>query len=239
MKPLSPLSRIHFLFAVVHEARPFLTALGHCGRAVRRVRGELRGAEAAWEFQGGTIRVSGMGARNAAATAEGLELAEGDLVITSGFAGGLNAVLATGDVVYEVDPGQTALAAALAATGARLVSFACEPRVASSREEKAVLRGRTKADVVEMESGVIRQVCRRRGVPSATVRVISDAAHEDLPLDFNALMTPDFRMDYGKLAWRLVRSPGRIPALMQFQQRLGKAAGKLATTLLILLAPDR
>ena len=50
----------------------------------------------------------------------------------------------------------------------------------------------TGADAVEMESEVIRAMSVGKRASSASpCASISDAAHEDLPLDFNALMTPE------------------------------------------------
>ena len=93
----------------------------------------------------------------------------------------------------------------------------------------------TGADAVEMESEVIHAVCRECGIPCATVRVISDAASENLPLDFNALAKPDLSLDYGKLAWAVARSPGKIGALLKLQKRTRFAAERLADTLSKLL----
>ena len=98
-------------------------------------------------------------------------------------------------------------------------------------EEKRALRASTGADAVEMESGVIRVICRERGILSATVRVISDAANEDLPFDFNRLMDANQNLSYGKLALASVKSPGKIGALLKLQKRTRLAAEKLAEVL--------
>jgi hypothetical protein len=63
------------------------------------------------------------------------------------------------------------------------------------------------------------------------VRVILDTANEDLPLDFNQLMTADQKMSYGKLALALAKSPGKVGALLRLRQQTEAAAGKLAEVL--------
>jgi hypothetical protein len=93
------------------------------------------------------------------------------------------------------------------------------------------LRAETGADAVEMESAAIHAVCRERGIPCATVRVISDTANEDLPLDFNALSKPDKNLDFGKLFLAIARSPGKIGALMELQRKTKFAAEQLAEVL--------
>jgi hypothetical protein len=68
-------------------------------------------------------------------------------------------------------------------------------------------------------------------VRCATVRVISDIADENLPLDFNALTTPEMTMDFFKLAMAVAKSPGRIPSLLRLQRQTATAAKALAEAL--------
>jgi hypothetical protein len=63
------------------------------------------------------------------------------------------------------------------------------------------------------------------------VRVISDTAEEDLPLDFNALSKPDKSLDFGKLAWAIAKSPAKIKALLDLQKKTAFAAQQLASVL--------
>ena len=176
-----------------------------------------------------------------------------NLVLTCGFAGGLNPDLKPGEVVFELTdrrgefhepqtktelgarvtrPSESSsLRKKLAAAGAKPAKFFCTDRIATTAAEKKKLRAETGADAVEMESEVIQAICREHTIPCATVRVISDTASEDLPLDFNALAKPDKSLDYGKLAWAIAMSPGKIGALLKLRKRTRFAAERLAEVL--------
>lgn len=198
-------------FAVEEEARPF-RRLAH-GRA------------------GLQVHVTGMGRTHAERVGrETLDAHPAKLVLTCGFAGGLKPEFASGTVLFSADaaPG---LEPALRQAGAHAATFCCAPRVATTAREKRALRESTGADAVEMESEVIRALCRERGVPGATVRVILDPANQDLPLDFNALMTADQQMNYVRLARELMRSPAKVPALLKMRQTSAAAAVALAKVL--------
>ena len=175
--------------------------------------------------------ITGMGRSNAA---EGLRAAVAavrpEQVLTCGFAGGLNPALALGTVLFDQDY-DMGLAGTLSGLGAISARFHCSRRVAITAEEKRALWSSTGADAVEMESSVIRTLCHEWKIPSATLRVISDTAADDLPLDFNALMTSDDRIDYGKLARAVLASPRKIPQLISFQRQTMTAARELGRVL--------
>jgi len=156
------------------------------------------------------------------------------LVLTCGFAGGLNPDLKLGDVLFESGKRKAEsgnLEEQLLAAGAKPAKFFCADRIATTVAEKKKLRDETGADAVEMESAAIHAVCAERGIPCATVRVISDTANEDLPLDFNALVKPDKSLDYGKLFLAIAKSPGKVGALMELQKKTRFAAEQLAAVL--------
>ena len=175
--------------------------------------------------------VTGMGARNAGRVARATLAADRPaLVLTCGYAGGLNPALPPLTLVFSADAPER-VATALGKLGARAGRFHCAPRVAITAAEKRVLFAETGADAVEMESGVIRRICGELGIPCVTLRVISDAANEDLPLDFNRLTTPEQNLSFAKLAWAVATAPGKISALLALGKRTSAAAGKLGAAL--------
>jgi uridine phosphorylase len=239
-------------FALKEEAAPFRkVAARHPGVITLTTGiGRANAEKSMREFLAGGASVPASRAWPAAACSRlAGTLAPPDLVLTCGFAGGLNPDLKLGDVIFEIHSGSSRRESAqtksgedleptdvgcyekLVAAGAKPAKFFCADRVATTAAEKRTLRDETGADAVEMESAAICAVCAERGIPCATIRVISDTAGEDLPLDFNALAKPDKSLDYGKLAWAIARSPGKIGALMELQKKTNFAAEKLAAVL--------
>ncbi|MGO8925588.1 MAG: hypothetical protein ACLQU3_01500 [Limisphaerales bacterium] len=198
-------------FAVKEEARPFKKLVEECGNV--------------------RVMLVGMGRRNAErAVRAALAEERPDFVISCGFAGGLRPGLTRGMVVFGADP-ETGLEPALLAAGAKPARFHCSDGVAATATQKRALWEATSADAVEMESEIIRAVCREQQIPSATVRVILDTADEDLPLDFNQLMTADQKMSYGKMALAVARSPLKVAALLRLRKQTRAAARSLSKVL--------
>ena len=224
-------------FALKEEAAPF-----------RKIAGGLRRSHHV------SILLTGIGRQNAEKSVrEFLLINSSELVLACGFAGGLNPDLKLGEVVFETsfpnssrgNEAQTGigkklepahigcyeLEEKLLAAGAKPAKIFYADRIATTVAEKKKLRAETGADAVEMESAAIHAVCREHGIPCATVRVISDTASEDLPLDFNTLAKPDKSLDFGKLFLTIAKSPGKIGALMELQKKTSFAAEQLAAVL--------
>jgi adenosylhomocysteine nucleosidase len=210
-------STILVCFAVEQEAAPF-----------RKVMRRLAGVQ---------VLVTGMGRRNAElAIATSLKTLVPQLVLTCGFAGGLNPALDSGTVIFSC--ANDTIMQRVASKQIRAGRFHELDRVATTAAEKHSLFKQTGADAVEMESGAITAFCVASNIPCAIVRVILDSANEDLPLDFNQLMNRNQEMNYWRLAAAIARSPSRIGGLLKLQKQSKFAAQNLAEALVPFLAQD-
>jgi len=164
------------------------------------------------------------------------------LVISSGFAGGLDPRLATGDLVVAENfsaPELVARVRALAAPGkapgfGKVVSF--ESPI-ESVADKTVAVARTGAVAVDMESEAVETQCRLFGVPLLVVRVISDPAHEPLPVPFaDWFDLPRQRPNVFGLLKYLALHPSRIGPFAHFVRGLAPAQRNLAEFLVAYLS---
>jgi hypothetical protein len=87
--------------------------------------------------------------------------------------------------------------------------------------DKAKLRLKHGAALVDMESHVAAKLAAARGLPFAVLRVVSDTAGLSLPNAVVAGNRPDGGMDLLGVLGALARDPRQLPDLM----RVGRDAG--------------
>jgi len=165
-----------------------------------------------------------------------------DLCITTGFVGALRPeyqvadVLAAREIVTDksgakqfgkkVESTQRLLKIA-AACGAKVVDrFYSSPSTIRTAQEKSALGGI--ADAVEMESFEVLSEAFAWMAEGIAVRSVSDTAEENLPLDFDEIVTSDGELSAARLASQIVRNPSAIPGLIRLGKRSAEAARRLA-----------
>jgi adenosylhomocysteine nucleosidase len=146
-------------------------------------------------------------------------------IISIGIAGGLapglpvgqwvvaDAVLVDGESL-STDPAWTSRLAARLPEAARGVLLGVNAMVAEATQ-KASLHSTTGAVAVDMESHIVARVARRHRLSFAAARVISDAAHHDLPPAVLVGMKSDGGMDLPAVLRSLLAKPGQLPALIR------------------------
>lgn len=160
-----------------------------------------------------------------------------DVLISSGLAGSLKKELEVGQVIVprrigtlrdatgvEAHDGLVQIAAH---SGSKLVEvlLTADHIVETSEEKKRLAFW---GDAVDMESHAIMRELSGEGIPSVTIRSLSDASDEDLPIDFNACLTKDGDVRPLPLLKRLLKRPAKAAALVRFGVRSKKAARNLA-----------
>ncbi|MFA5072998.1 MAG: hypothetical protein WC539_03785 [Nitrospirota bacterium] len=179
-------------------------------------------------FFGVQVLLTGMGKENARhALLSFLESQTPQLVLSCGFAGGLDPHLQFGTVVYT-DNDSDQYSRILERLGAQRVRLHCSSRVVVTREEKHLVHEKTGADAVDMESEYIRAICKERNIPCITLRIILDTASDALPFDFNALMNKNNTISPIRLALSVVASLHKIPHMLALRKKSFLASDKLA-----------
>jgi adenosylhomocysteine nucleosidase len=131
-----------------------------------------------------------------------------DLILSVGFCGALDPALRVGDIVNAAN-------------------VLTADRVAVTAAEKHALRERTGAAAVEMEASAVEAKAREWGTPFHAVKVVSDTAAEDLPLDFNQYRDSDGRFSRARIALAALRRPSALAGLMRLDRNCRRAADEL------------
>ena len=177
-----------------------------------------------------------------------LDAGDIEAVISIGLGGALDPTLLVGDIVigtdvlrprgrWLADPAWTArLAQRL--PKARLGPIFGSGDMVLHTLEKAKLRLKHGAALVDMESHVAARLAAARGLPFAALRVVSDTAGLSLPDAVAAGIRPDGGMDLLGVLGALARDPKQLSALMRVGRdadlafkALKDACGRLGTDL--------
>jgi adenosylhomocysteine nucleosidase len=171
--------------------------------------------------------LTGIGAENATRAVQCAILSSRpSLILSCGFAGGLNPALPREELVCGAGTPEP-WRAELQSLGVRPSRFLTVTRIVSTAIEKGRLWSETGADVMEMESAAIEQVAREHRLPFLSIRIVSDAWNEDLPLDFQEVLDTRMRISVARLAIRLLRQPSLVLPLI----RLGRSSAQCSRIL--------
>jgi len=145
-----------------------------------------------------------------------------DRVVSIGFCGALDPALRIGDIVVSGEVPEE--------LGASFVQgdVLSLDRVAITAAEKGELRASTQAAVVEMESAAVARKAREWDMPFGCVRVVSDVADENMPLDFNRYRDADGRFSRTRIALAAMGHPFTVlPGLIRLDRNCRLAAERL------------
>ncbi len=160
-----------------------------------------------------------------------------ELLISSGFAGGVDPSLGVGDLLLAENFSDPALLARvrrlLPAHVARLATL---DRIVETVAERAQFARAYGAAAVDMETQWIAEACVERKIPFLALRVISDTAAAPFPAPPRVLFDLERqRTSPQQLLGYLLRHPGAIGRLIRFSRQISTARANLAVALDLVL----
>jgi nucleoside phosphorylase len=194
-----------------------------------------------------TVLITGVGAQAAAQAMDlMMRMADKDqyfdVCVSSGLAGALCETLGVGDIIapkelivelkhaaqgaerLEVDAELRQLALEQGAKNANCLFTTDEILVKASQKKSCASR----AQSVDMESFEIVKAASAWGARSVVIRAISDAATEDLPINFNLTLSAQNQVSLAKVLTQLAKNPLALPALIRFGRQSKRAGALLA-----------
>ncbi len=226
------------VFALAMEAGCFVDTLSQ----VRVIRGDgfvvRQGRHGSREI---VLVESGPGRRRAAKAAHALiDAYRPQLIVSAGFAGGLNRRAKRQDLVVatslvNAEGGKVTLDPDALAPWLNEVQnlhrgrlLTCD-RVVRLREEKQQLGCQHDALAVDMESFAVAEICRERAVDFLAIRAISDAVDDELPPDIGKLLAQkSFAGQLGAALGSVFRRPAAVKDLFNLHQNALASSDRLA-----------
>ena len=215
------------ILAVAAEAREFAGLLKHASDVVRLSWPLSFACKAVIGGQPWVLVANGPGATLAhEAVWTGCGMTAVRAIVSTGYCGGLDPKLVVGDVFAATEVrvhSNSGVYAAMPVQAPHSGLLLSVDRVAVSRREKAALASHGGA-AVEMEAGAVAAVAGSMGLPFYCVRVVSDTAGEELPLDFNRYRDQAGRFSRAGIALAALTRPWLIAGLIRFDRNSRRAS---------------
>lgn len=179
--------------------------------------------------RGVVIAANGQGpglARIAIEEAEKVEETEVEALISTGYCGALDETLKAAEIFIATSVNGEPCSQPRSQRAFCPGPLMSVDRVVGGAAEKRALRA-SGAMAVEMEAAAVSEAAKARGAPFYCVRVVSDEAGQDLPLDFNRFRNRDGRISKARVVAGVLQHPGRIPALIKLDRSANRASRAL------------
>jgi adenosylhomocysteine nucleosidase len=245
--------KIGIITAMPEETRSVVRAIGG---AKKRVVNKLVVRQRAVAGNEIVIVEAGMGFDNAATAARKLICeVRPDLIISTGFCGGISMELQVGDIVvatgvtivsnneqeevpFVPPPACLNFIARQAAEGRRVFGgmFTSTATIMSKNWLAALLSSHIPFPVVEMESAAIAIVAVENNIPFCGIRVVSDSFHEKLEFTLDEFCDDRMRIRIPRVLLTIARKPRIIPQLIRLAGNSRVAAASLSQAMERLLA---
>ncbi len=169
-----------------------------------------------------------------------LELSTPDFVFATGFAGATMPGCSVGDLVLASNCSEPALLATaervLARFKFRKGNLFTTSQMIDSAAERGELWSREQAIAVDMETATIASLCREKGLPLLSLRVLSDTPEEPFPLPAHVLFDVQRQRTMARrLVGYLVSRPASMIKLIRFSRQVKQARKSLTTAILSVL----
>jgi len=166
-----------------------------------------------------------------------------ELLISSGFAGGLTDEVPVGDLVIAQnfsDPELVRRLTTPAQQHIRRIKLLTVDRMVDSVDERARIANQDSAAAIDMETDVIAEACARNAIRMISLRVISDSPAAPFPAPPDVLFDlTSQRTNFGRLVPYVLTHPSAIGRLSRFAKQISEVRAILTDALVDVISNSR